>query len=187
MSEVWRPNVTVASIVEREGQFLMVREETPDGVRLNQPAGHLEPGESLVQAVIRETLEETAHQVSAQAVVGIFMSRYQQAGRAPGQPVPQGRADPQADASGAVDVSFLRFAFACRVEGFEDCRALDSGIIEAVWLSAEEIAACQSLHRSALVQKSLDAFLAGRRYPLDLIYTDPAAFLTGIVTEKTAS
>lgn len=179
MSELWRPNVTVASIVERDGRFLMVREETPDGIRLNQPAGHLDPRESLAQAAERETLEETAHRVSAQALVGVFMSRYRRAGDAPGQVCarPGAGRDPQGDASGAVDVSFLRFAFACRVEGFELGRSLDSGIIEAVWLSAGEIAACQSLHRSALVQKSLDAYLAGQRYPLGLILTDPTVFL----------
>jgi 8-oxo-dGTP pyrophosphatase MutT (NUDIX family) len=76
MTDVWKPSVTVAAIIEREGKFLLVEEETSEGVRFNQPAGHLDQGESLEQAVVRETLEETAHDFTPTALVGMYMSRY---------------------------------------------------------------------------------------------------------------
>jgi 8-oxo-dGTP pyrophosphatase MutT (NUDIX family) len=148
----WKPNTTVAAIIERDGRFLMVEEHTPEGLRLNQPAGHLDPGESLVQAVEREALEETAHQVQAQALVGVYMSRYQ-------------------NARDGVDVTYLRFAFACQSLAEVSGRALDTGIVRAVWMSPQEIRLAKPMHRSPLVGQSLEDHLAGRRYPLDLIFT----------------
>jgi 8-oxo-dGTP pyrophosphatase MutT (NUDIX family) len=120
--DYWKPNTTVAAIIERDGRFLMVEEHTPEGLRLNQPAGHLDPGETLAQAVAREALEETAHRVEPQALVGVYMSRYQ-------------------NARDAVDVTYLRFAFACRALQEEAGRALDAGIVRAVWMHADEIRA----------------------------------------------
>src|SRR3954471_8787925 len=76
MTDIWKPSVTVAAIIERDGLFLLVEEETSEGVRFNQPAGHLDPHESLEQAVVRETLEETAHDFIPTALVGMYMSRY---------------------------------------------------------------------------------------------------------------
>ncbi len=169
MARLWKPSVTVAALIEREGRFLMVREQTADGLRLNQPAGHLDPGESLVQAVAREALEETAHRVRPEHLVGIYMARYQRQ-RKPADL----QEDPDADSSGTVDVTFLRFAFACRVEATEAGRALDEGIVEAVWLTPEQIRACRAMHRSELVLRSLEDHLAGCRQGLDLIHTDPA-------------
>jgi len=142
----WHPSVTVAAVIERGGKFLFV-EEMANGRRvLNQPAGHLDPGESLVQAVAREVLEETAHRFAPTALLGIYRWLYDK-----------------------EDVTFLRFAFLGRVEGVEAGRKLDKEIIAAVWLTPAELAARHSEHRSPLVQKCVDDFLAGRSFPLDVL------------------
>ncbi|OIR03826.1 phosphatase NudJ [mine drainage metagenome] len=145
MSTQWKPNVTVAAVIERDGRFLLVEEETGDGIRLNQPAGHLEQGESLVAACIRETLEETAWHFVPTALVGIYL-----------WPRPQG------------DITYLRFAF-CGGLGAHEERALDTGILRALWLSPEEIAATRERHRSPLIMQCLADYRAGRRYPLELL------------------
>lgn len=142
----WKPNVTVAALVERDGRFLLVEEETDEGLRFNQPAGHLEQGESLVAACVRETLEESAYRVRPTALVGVYQ-----------WPRP------------ARDVTYLRFTFACELLGEELGRPLDQGIIAARWLTAEEIRASADRHRNPLVVRCLEDYLAGRRYPLDLI------------------
>lgn len=146
MSEVWRPSVTVAAVIERRGRFLLV-EEAIDGRRvLNQPAGHLDPGESLAAACRREVLEETAHHFAPRALVGVY--RWHHAPK---------------------DVTFLRFCFCGDIEGFEDGRSLDRGIIAARWLSQAELLARKAEHRSPLVAKCIEDFLAGRRFPLELL------------------
>ena len=154
MSDLWKPSVTVAAIIERGGQFLLVEEETRDGIRFNQPAGHLDPAESLISAVSREALEETAHEFTAEALVGIYMSRYQ-------------------STRTGEDVTYLRFAFAGTVGAAHD-RPLDTGILRAVWMSYEEVMAVQDKHRSPLVLQCIDDFLRGRRLPLSAIYTHPS-------------
>ena len=154
--DYWKPNTTVAAVIERDGRFLLVEEETDEGVRLNQPAGHLDAGESLVQAVAREALEETAHRVEPFACVGVYMSRYR-------------------NEKTSTDVTYLSFAFACSVLSAEPGRALDRGILRAVWLTPEEIRARTPAHRSPLVMQTVDDYLAGRRFPLDLIRTHPSA------------
>ena len=142
----WRPSVTVAAVIERGGKFLFV-EELANGRRvLNQPAGHLDPGESLVQAVAREVLEETAHRFTPTALLGIYRWVYDK-----------------------EDVTFLRFAFLGRVDGVEEGRKLDNEIIAAVWLTPAELAARRTEHRSPLVQQCVDDFLAGRSFPLDAL------------------
>jgi ADP-ribose pyrophosphatase YjhB (NUDIX family) len=146
MSEIWKPNVTVAAVVERAGHFLLVEEETPDGLRFNQPAGHLDEGESIVAACSRETLEETAWQFTPQALVGIYQ-----------WPRPQG------------DITYLRFAFCGQLGTHEADRPLDHGIVRAVWLTPTEIEACRDRHRSPLILQCVTDYLAGRRYPLELI------------------
>jgi ADP-ribose pyrophosphatase YjhB (NUDIX family) len=146
MSEIWKPNVTVAAVVERAGRFLLVEEETPDGLRFNQPAGHLDAGESIVAACSRETLEETAWQFTPQALVGIYQ-----------WPRPQG------------DITYLRFAFCGQLGTHEADRPLDHGIVRAVWLTPTEIEACRDRHRSPLILQCVTDYLAGRRYPLELI------------------
>ena len=141
-----RPAVTVAAVVVRDGAFLFVEEVTRAGLRFNQPAGHLEPGETLVDAAVRETLEETGHHVRAVALVGIY--RW------------------QSPDSGAT---FVRFAYAAEVVGQDAGRALDEGIVRVHWLDYAAIEACRERHRSPLVQRCVDDYRAGRRYPLDLV------------------
>lgn len=146
MGRPWKPNVTVAAVVARDGRFLLVEEETSDGLRFNQPAGHLEPNESLVEATVRETFEETAHRFTPGWLVGIYQwSR------------PEG------------EVTYLRFAFGGEIGERIVGQALDAGIVRAVWLTRDEIAACQPRHRSPLVLKCVDDYLSGRRAPLDLL------------------
>lgn len=145
----WRPSVTVAAVIERGGKFLFVEEEANGRRVLNQPAGHLEPGESLVQAVVRETLEETAHRITPTALLGIYRWRY--------------------DKDKEEAITFLRFAFLGRVEGVEAGRKLDKEIIAALWLTPAELAARRAEHRSPLVQQCVDDRLAGRSFPLDVL------------------
>jgi 8-oxo-dGTP pyrophosphatase MutT (NUDIX family) len=154
MSEVWKPSVTVAAIIERDGRFLLVEEETSDGIRFNQPAGHLDPNESLIDAVARETLEEAAHEFTPTALVGIYMSRY-------------------TSSRTGLDVTYLRFAFAGELGAAHD-RPLDHGILRAVWMTYEELLACKEKHRSPLVLQCIDDYLAGKRTPLSMIYTHPS-------------
>lgn len=143
---IWKPNVTVAAVIERGGRFLLVEEHTSDGVRFNQPAGHLDPGESLAEGVVRETLEETAYSISPTALLGIYQYRRD-----------------------GADVTYLRFAFVGDINGHEPDRPLDDGIIRAAWFTPEEIRASRARHRSPLVVRCLEDYLAGRRYPLALI------------------
>lgn len=142
----WKPNVTVAAIAEREGRFLMVEEQTASGVRLNQPAGHLDEGESLLDAVVRETLEESAYRFVPRALVGIYQWTREDG-----------------------EVTYLRFAFTGEISGHESGRCLDEGILRTTWMTAGELDATGERHRSPLVLRCVTDFLAGRRYPLDLI------------------
>lgn len=146
MDRVWKPNVTVAALMERDGRFLLVEEETEEGIRFNQPAGHLDAGESLVEACIREAMEETAHAFTPTELVGIYQ-----------WPRPQG------------DITYLRFAFAGKVSAGATAHPLDTGILRAVWMTVEEIEACAERHRSPLVLQCVRDWLAGQRYPLELI------------------
>ncbi|MFX1734880.1 NUDIX hydrolase [Paraburkholderia sp. A1RI_3L] len=149
--EIWAPHVTVAAIVERGGRFLLVEEHTSQGLRLNQPAGHLEAGESLVDAVIRETLEETAHPFVPQALVGVYMTHF-------GQPHESG-------------ATYLRFTFCGTAgEALADC-PLDADIVRTLWMSADELRAAGERHRTPLVMRCIDDYLAGRRVPLDFVHT----------------
>ncbi|CAE6793296.1 Phosphatase NudJ [Paraburkholderia nemoris] len=149
--ETWLPHVTVAAIVERDGRFLVVEEHTADGLRLNQPAGHLEAGETLLEAVIRETLEETAHPFTPEALVGMYMTHFER--------------------PGGEGVTYLRFTY-CGTSGTADTgRALDPDIVRTLWMSADELRACPERHRTPLVMQCLDDYLAGRRFPLDFVHT----------------
>lgn len=165
MNNRWKPNVTVAAVIERDfggvQKFLLVEEQTRDGLKLNNPAGHLDAGESPVQGCVRETREETAFHFTPTALVGIYMSRFerQQAGLA--QP---------------LDITYLRFTFCGDLGPHIPGQALDEGIVGTVWLTADDIRACSARHRSPLVLSSLEDYLAGQRYPLSLIHTDPSLF-----------
>lgn len=150
----WKPAATVAAVVERAGRFLLVEEHTSDGLRINQPAGHLDPGETLAQACARETLEETAHQFTPTQLVGVYLWR---------------------NGAHAGVNTYLRFAFAGTLGEELAGRALDTGIVRALWLTADELAARAAQHRSPLVMRCVDDYLRGQRYPLDLIYTHPSA------------
>lgn len=154
MSEVWKPAVVVAAIIEREGRFLLVEEDTEDGVRYNQPAGHLEPGESLEQAVARETLEETAHDFTPTELIGAYMMRYE-------------------NTAGDLLSTFIRFAF-CGELGQRHDQPLDDGILRTVWMTRDEIVACRDKHRSPLTLQCIDDYLQGQRAPLSLLFTQTA-------------
>ena len=154
MSTIWKPSVTVAAIIERDGKFLLVEEETSDGIRFNQPAGHLDPDESLIDAVSREALEETSFDFTPEALVGVYMSRY-------------------VSSRTKEEVTYLRFAFSGSL-GRQHDQPLDEGIIRTVWMTRDELLACQSMHRSPLVLQCVDDYLNGKRSPLSLIYTHPS-------------
>jgi len=151
----WKPSVTVAAIIERDGCFLLVEEETSEGLRLNNAAGHLDPGESPAQGCAREALEETAHAFTPTALVGIYMSRFQRT------------------ATGE-DVTYMRFAFCGELGAQEPGRALDTGIVRTLWMTADEIRASAARHRSPLLLRCMEDYLAGVRLPLSAIYTDPS-------------
>ncbi len=156
MSIVWKPAVTVAAIVERERRFLLVEERTRDGVRINQPAGHLDPGESLLAGCARETLEETAHPFVPTQLLGVYLFRQARGADAPD------------------DVTYLRFAFVGELGERVAGRALDAGILRVLWLTVDELRARAHEHRSPLVMRCVEDYLRGQRYPIDLLYTHPS-------------
>ncbi len=157
MTERWKPSVTVAAIIERDGRFLLVEEHTPEGLRLNNPAGHLDPGESPEQGVAREALEETAFVFEPTALVGVYLSRFQRA-------------------STQEDVTYLRFAYCGTLGDFDSARQLDTGIVRTLWMTPEEVRASADRHRSPLVQHCIEDHLAGQRFPLSLVQTDLTIF-----------
>lgn len=148
MSSAGRPVVTVAALAERDGRFLLVEERVRGRLLLNQPAGHLEADESPQQGVARETLEEAAWRFAPTALVGIYLWRHPQGGK-----------------------SYLRLAFAGRLDGEEPDRQLDRGVVRSLWMSREEIAAEHARLRSPLVLRCVDDWRAGRRFPLELLAT----------------
>jgi 8-oxo-dGTP pyrophosphatase MutT (NUDIX family) len=167
MNKRWKPSATVAAVIERDfdgiQKFLLVEEQTRDGLKLNNPAGHLDPGESPAQGCARETLEETAFHFTPTALVGVYLSRFEQT-------------DAQAP-KGKLDITYLRFAFCGDLGAHMAGQALDEGIVRTVWLTADEIRACTDMHRSPLLLRCLEDYLAGRRYPLELVTTDPSVML----------
>lgn len=147
MSRTYKPAITVAAIVERDQRFLMVEEETSEGLRLNQPAGHLEPNESIIDAVIRETLEETAHPFTPEYLVGVYL-----------WPL----------ASDLTSSHYLRFAISGQV-GAPLAKKLDTGIVRSLWLSYAEIQEQSVVHRSPMVLRCLEDYLRGQRTSLSLL------------------
>lgn len=145
---IWKPNVTVAAVIEQDGKYLLVEEkqEAGSGVLFNQPAGHLDPGESILQAVIRETLEETAYSFVPEYLLGVYQWY-----------------------SHGNDTTYLRFAFSGHVKDHDPERALDSGILRATWFSLDEINKLAPRHRSPLVMQCIQDYLAGKRYPMELL------------------
>ena len=155
MQARWKPSVTVAAIIEREGRYLLVEEHTPEGLRLNNPAGHLDPGEGPVEACAREALEETAHRFTPTHLVGLYLSRFQR------------------PATGE-DITYLRLAFCGQLGEALAGQALDDGIVRTLWMTPDEVRASRDRHRSPLVLQCIEDHRAGRRYPLALIHTDPS-------------
>jgi len=153
----WKPNATVAAIIEQEGKFLLVEEHTPEGLRLNNPAGHLDEGESPVLACAREALEETTHLFTPTHLLGVYLSRFLR---------------PASPMSVAQDITYLRFAFCGTLGVVQAGRSLDTGIVRTLWLTPDQIRASAARHRSPLVIQCMDDYLVGQRYPLSLIHTD---------------
>jgi 8-oxo-dGTP pyrophosphatase MutT (NUDIX family) len=142
----WMPHATVAAIVEDQGKFLLVEEETDRGNRYNQPAGHLEDNECLLAAVVRETMEETAYTFHPEALLGIYHWKHEH-----------------------NDSTYLRFAYIGRVSHHQPTQALDEGIVRSVWMTVEEMREQAMLMRSPQVLKCVEDYLAGKRYPLEVI------------------
>ena len=142
----WKPHVTVAAIVFENNQFLLVEEQTERGNRFNQPAGHLEDNESLIQAVVRECNEETAYTFSPQSLLGIYHWKHEH-----------------------NDTTYLRFAYIGKVTHHQLHQKLDDGIIRAVWMSIDEMRENTHLLRSPQVLKCAEDYLAGNIYPLDTV------------------
>lgn len=142
----WQPDVTVATVVVRDGRLLVVEEQVRGELVINQPAGHLEPDESLLEAALRETLEETGWEVELTAFIGAYQWKSPADGR-----------------------HFLRMAFAASPLRHHEDRALDEGIARALWMTPAELAACVDRHRSPLVWQVVEDFLSGRRYPLQAL------------------
>jgi 8-oxo-dGTP pyrophosphatase MutT (NUDIX family) len=147
---IWTPHVTVAAVAERAGRFLMV-EEAADGAHvLNQPAGHLEAGESLVEAVKRETLEETAWQFCPSALVGIYLWTHARS-----------------------RTSYLRVTFCGDCTAHHADRPLDEGVLRTLWLTYGELHAERQRLRSPMVLRCIEDYLAGCRYPIELLNEIP--------------
>jgi 8-oxo-dGTP pyrophosphatase MutT (NUDIX family) len=157
MTSRWTPSTTVAAIIERDGRYLLVEEHTPEGLRLNNPAGHLDPGESPEQGVAREALEETAFVFTPTALVGIYLSRFER------------------PATGE-DITYLRFAYCGDLGAFDAGRTLDTGIVRTLWMTPDEVRASTERHRSPLVLRCIEDHLAGQRFALNTVRTDLTVF-----------
>lgn len=155
----WHPSVTVAAVIADGARYLLVEERTPEGLRLNQPAGHLDPGESPLEGAVREALEETARRFVPEALLGVYLARFQRPGR---------------DGAPDEDITYLRFAF-CGTAGDElPGRRYDAPIERTLWLTAEEIEAERARWRSPLVGRCVADHRAGRRFALDAVTADPS-------------
>jgi 8-oxo-dGTP pyrophosphatase MutT (NUDIX family) len=143
--EPWHPHITVATVIERDGRFLLVEERARGELVVNQPAGHLDPGETIVAAAVRETLEETAWRIEVTALIAIYQW------------------------TSPDDEHFLRFTFAGEALAHEAGRRLDTGIERALWLTPEELTGGRYTPRSPLVVRSVTDYRAGTRAPLALL------------------
>jgi hypothetical protein len=189
---VWKPSVTVAAVIAHEGRFLLVQEHTPEGLKLNNPAGHLEPGESPIDACVREVLEETARPFVPQAFLGCYLSRFQ-------------RSNPESTSESILsevnasyctidnqqrhntngsnisnnlieDITYLRLAFVGTVENELPGHSYDKEIVRTLWLSADELRLRSAEHRSPLVMQCINDALMGRSLPLEAVFTHPSVY-----------
>lgn len=151
-TERFRPSVTVAAVIEHGGRYLLVEEETPEGLMLNNPAGHVELGESPIEAVVREALEETARAFTPRHFLGVYLARFVRPAR-------------------LEDVTYVRLAFSGDAGEEIAGRALDEGIRRTLWLTEAELAACAARHRSPLVLQCVRDHAAGRRLPLETVFS----------------
>jgi phosphatase NudJ len=155
MRAQWKPSVTVAAVIEKDGRFLLVEEETKLGLKLNNPAGHLEQGETPAQGCAREVLEEAAHDFKPTALLGVYLARSRKN-------------------STGEDQTYLRLAFCGELGAHHPGRALDQGIVCTLWMTPAEVRESAARHRSPLVLQCIEDYLAGKRYPLDAVYADPS-------------
>lgn len=146
MSEDWQPHIVVAAVVEREGRFLFVEEMIGGELRVNQPAGHWERGETLFEGVKREALEETGWDIEPTAFLGVYAWQPE-----------------------TLPYAFVRFAFVAQALRHHPERPLDEGILRAVWLTPEELRACAAQHRGPAVLRCVEDYRAGRVHPLSLV------------------
>lgn len=153
----WKPSVTVAAVIERDGRFLLVEEDTADGLMLNNPAGHLDLGESPEQGVVRETLEETACHFTPEAFLGVFMSRFRRT-------------------RNGEDTTYLRLAFCGTASEPDLSLSLDEGIVRTLWMTVDELRACPERHRSPLVLACIETYLNGTRLPLSAVLAHDSVF-----------
>lgn len=151
----WNPRVTVAAVIEKDGRFLLIEEETAVGLRLNNPAGHLEPGETPAQGCAREVLEEAAHDFTPTAFLGVYLARSRK------------------NTTGE-DQAYLRLAFCGELGAHHPGRPLDEGIVRTLWMTADEVRASAQQHRSPLVLRCIEDYLAGVRHPLSAVHSDPS-------------
>jgi phosphatase NudJ len=157
MHKQWKPSVTVAAVIEQDGRFLLVEEETALGLKLNNPAGHLDPGETPEQGCAREALEESGWVFRPTALLGMYLARSMKN-------------------STGEDQTYLRMAFCGELGEHQSERPLDTGIVRTLWMTIDELraSAADGRHRSPLVLKCIEDYLAGVRHPLSVIYSDPS-------------
>ena len=155
----WNPRVTVAAVIEKDGRFLLIEEETKLGLKLNNPAGHLEPGETPAQGCAREVLEEAAHDFTPTAFLGVYLARSRKN-------------------STGEDQTYLRMAFCGTLGNHHPGRPLDKGIVRTLWMTADEVRASAARHRSPLVLRCIEDYLAGVRLPLDAVHSDASVLKT---------
>ncbi len=160
-TERFRPSVTVAAVIEHGGRYLLVEEETPEGLMLNNPAGHVELGESPIEAVVREALEETARAFTPRHFLGVYLARFVRPAR-------------------LEDVTYVRLAFSGDVGEEIAGRTLDEGIHRTLWLTEAELAACAERHRSPLVLQCVQDHAAGRRLPLEAVFSHASLAQPGV-------
>jgi 8-oxo-dGTP pyrophosphatase MutT (NUDIX family) len=158
-SSRWNPRVTVAAVIEHGGRFLLIEEETALGLKLNNPAGHLEPGETPAQGCAREVLEEAAYDFTPTAFLGLYLARSRKN-------------------STGEDQTYLRMAFCGELGAHHPQHKLDDGIVRTLWMTADEVRASHERHRSPLVLQCIEDYLAGVRLPLSAVHADPSVLRT---------